>query len=363
MHDIALIAADRRAFRQAVRLAGPYRLLYAKIKLVWPCNLRCAMCRHWREDTAEPLATAAWLPVLDELAELGCRKLHFSGGEPTLRRDLERLVERATRQGIRVSMTTNATAVTDGRAESLVRAGLRRVNISIDSPDPTLHDRLRGVDGCWSRTVAGFRALRQKLKKGRMRINTVISAANYLSLTALPRWASLLGADALNLIPLDPHTDELQGLNAEQIRDFNATVAPVLAREGIRFGLLADPAQAYPFGCGSHELDESARARYARGYYDRHRCYAPWTHCLIDHAGRVSTCCMTPGKPVLGDLRQESLRTIWTGPAYRRLREHRTPPLLPACRHCDMFLEQNRQLQTLLDGPGWWAPVRRLFLR
>jgi MoaA/NifB/PqqE/SkfB family radical SAM enzyme len=366
MHDIDLIAADRRAFRQAIRDGAPYRPLYVKLKLVWRCNLRCAMCRHWRDDSAPALPTTAFLPVIDELAELGCRKLHLSGGEPTLRRDLERLIERAGGHGLRVSMTTNATTVNARRAESLINAGLRRVNVSIDSPDPAIHDRLRGVAGSWARAVAGFRELRRRLKKGRMRINTVISPANYPSLKELPRWAALLGADAVNLIPLDPHTDDLHGLSAEQIRDYNATVAPVLAREGTRLGLLAHPAQAYPFGRGQPDLDEAAGARYAQGFYDRHRCYAPWTHCLIDHAGRVSTCCMAPGRPFLGDLRKASLRAVWTGPAYRALRAQQTLPLLPACRHCDMFLDQNRRLHGLLEGAPWrrwWSRMQRLAAR
>ncbi|MEZ5582678.1 MAG: radical SAM protein [Candidatus Competibacteraceae bacterium] len=359
MHDTKLITADPSIFRHAVKSAVPYRPLYVKLKLVWRCNLRCAMCRHWREDSAEALPTEAFLPVIDELAELGCRKLHLSGGEPTLRRDLERLIARASEQGIRVSMTTNATAITAKRADSLVAAGLRRANVSIDSSDPVIHDRLRGVEGSWARTVAGFRELRSRLKKGRLRINTVISADNYLSLKLLPLWASVLGADELNLIPLDAHTDELVGLNRDQIHTFNIQIAPTLAAEGVRLGLLSHAGLAYPFGREDSELKHSKTGDYARGFYERHRCYAPWAHCLIDHAGRVSTCCMTPGKPFLGDLRQQSFSEIWYGPAYRALRAHQALPLFPTCRQCDMFLEQNRRLHDLVKS----SPLQRWLSR
>lgn len=356
MHNLALIAADATAFRTAVREGQSYRPLYVKLKLVWDCNLRCSMCLHWREHSDPPLPTAAWLALIDELAQLGCRKLHFSGGEPTLDRDLTLLVARVAERGIRATMTTNATTLTPRRAARLVAAGLRRANVSLDSPDPAIHDRQRGVAGSWRKTVAGFQALRDCWPPGRLRINTVVTALNYSSLAELPGWAAELGAAQLNLIPLDAHTPELGAMTAAQIADFNARIAPVLAREGRRLGLLPSVADAYPFGRSPAEREASTRGCYARGYYDQHRCYAPWTHALIDHAGRVSACCMTPRQPTLGDLREQSFAAIWGGAVYAALRRSRSLPLFPACRQCDMFLDQNRRLDGLLadSAPGRW---------
>lgn len=350
MHDPALIAADAGTFRLAVREGRPYRPLYVKLKLVWECNLRCGMCLHWRERSDPPLPAATWLALIDELAQLGCHKLHLSGGEPTLHRDLESLITRASGQGIRVTLTTNATTLNPQRAARLVSAGLRKANISLDSPDPAIHDRQRGVAGGWRKTVAGFRALRDCLPPGRLRLNTVITPLNYPTLADLPALAAELGAGSLNLIPLDAHTPEFGPLNREQIADFNARIAPVLARDGRRLGLLKTVADAYPFGRSPEEQAAGARGHYARGYYDRHRCHAPWAHALIDHAGRVSTCCMTPRQPALGDLKAESFAAIWQGPAYAALRRSPTLPLFPACRECDMFLEQNRRLDRLVTG-------------
>ncbi|MCK7579643.1 MAG: radical SAM protein [Chromatiales bacterium] len=142
MHDPTLIVADAVAFRAAVREGRPYRPLYVKLKLVWDCNLRCGMCLHWREGSDPSLPTAAWLALIDELAQRGCRKLHLSGGEPTLDRDLDAIIAHAAGQGMRVTMTTNATTLAPQRAARLVAAGLRRANVSLDSPDPAVHDRL-----------------------------------------------------------------------------------------------------------------------------------------------------------------------------------------------------------------------------
>lgn len=348
MNDPHLIATDAAAFRQAVRCGSPYKPLYIKLKLIWSCNLRCGMCNHWRDPAEPPLDIEFYRALFDELATLGTRKIHLTGGEPTLRPDLEELIAHIQARGMRATMTTNASLIMPERAQSLAEAGLNKVNISIDSPDPELHDRVRGVAGAWQRTTQGFQHLRQHLKPGKMQINTVISAANYLSLTELPQLALTLKADRLHLIPMDPHTPDLDCLTVEQIRDYNRRVAPTIARLGLAHGLLQRRDQAFPFGTRRSQIHQSAEGLYAHGYYDRHPCFAPWTHALIDHRGLVSQCCMSPHQPILGDLKRHSFQQIWTGSGFAALRHCDRTPQLEACRHCDMFLPQNRQLARLL---------------
>lgn len=348
MNDPLLIAADARAFRQAVHQGSPYRPLYIKIKLIWSCNLRCAMCNHWRDPTDPPLDTDFYRGLIDELALLGTRKIHLTGGEPTLRPDLEDLIAHIQQRGLRATLTTNASLITAERARSLADAGLNKANISIDSPDPEVHDRVRGVTGAWQRTTQGFRYLRTHLKPGKMQINTVISTANYLSLGSLPKLATQLGADRIHLIPMDPHTPDLGCLSEAQIREYNRQVAPQIARGGLSQGLIQRREQAFPFGTQTGQIRRSAQGLYAQGYYDRHPCFAPWTHALIDHRGLVSVCCMSPHQPILGDLKIHSFQQIWTGSGFRELRRCQGLPQLEACRHCDMFLDQNRRLARLI---------------
>lgn len=348
MNDPQAIAADAANFRQAVLAGQPYKPLYVKLKVIWACNLRCGMCNHWRDPGETPLDLDFFLPVIDDLAELGCQKLHLTGGEPTLRPNLEALIAHATERGIRVTMTTNGTRIDAQRAYTLVSAGLRKVNLSIDSPNPTIHDRIRGLPGAWERATAGFRHLRPWLNPGRMRINTVVGQLNYASLVHLPDLAVSLGADRLNLIPLDPNTPDLLPLKRWQIWDYNWRIATVLAPKAMAAGLLEQPADAYPFGKTISRLGQSSAGEYAGGYYHQHRCYAPWTHALIDHVGRVSLCCMMPNQPTIGDLRQQSFKQIWTGEAYTALRQTTQRPQFAACHRCDMFLKQNQQIEALL---------------
>jgi MoaA/NifB/PqqE/SkfB family radical SAM enzyme len=348
MYAIDQIAADAVTFRAAVLHGQAYKPVYVKMKIVWTCNLRCGMCNHWREDRDSPLGLAKLKTIVDELAEAGCQKIHLSGGEPTLYRELPALIAHMTTHNLRVTMTTNATLLTRDRATALAEAGLRAANISIDSPDPRLHDRMRGLKGSWKQAVKGFRRLRRALKKGRVRINTVVGRLNYASLVDLPEMAADLGADFINLIPIDEHTGELQRLNKRQILDYNERIAPVIAERALALGLIQQPSQAYPFGVTHPAVERSKLGLYARGYYEDHPCFAPWTHALIDHLGRVSVCCMLREGPILGDLRQQSFNEIWTGAGYTALRTQTDLPLFPTCRRCDDFLDENRQLAALL---------------
>ncbi|NJL02474.1 MAG: radical SAM protein [Spirulinaceae cyanobacterium SM2_1_0] len=342
--------AERHHFRRAVTRGQPYKPIYVKIKIAWVCNLRCAMCNHWREASEPALDLAFYRDLVAELAALGCQKIHLTGGEPMLWPDLEELIRDICDRGIRPTMTSNGTRIDAERARALVAAGLRKINISLDSPEPALHDQARGVPGAWEKAVAACRHLRPWLRPGGLQLNTVISALNYASLGRLPDLAIALGVDRLNLIPLDEHTPDIQRLSPAQIQDYNRRIGPVIARKALSAGLLSKVAQAYPFGGDRAAHEQSSAGHYAHGYYEDHPCFAPWTHCLIDHVGRVSVCCMLPNQPVIGDLRTASFREIWTGDAFAALRRTQNLPLFDTCRHCDMFIAANQQLSALVAG-------------
>ena len=145
---------------------------YLRISVTDRCNLRCRYCMP--EEGLEWLPRAEMLSY-EELTRLagvfcdrGVGKVRFTGGEPTARRDLPRLVAmvRDRCPGVSLHMTTNALLL-GHQAEALAAAGLRGLNISLDSLDPetfariTRRDRFRetwaGIENAWER---GFRPLK-----------------------------------------------------------------------------------------------------------------------------------------------------------------------------------------------------------
>ncbi|MEZ4431319.1 MAG: GTP 3',8-cyclase MoaA [bacterium] len=138
------------------------KIKYLRVSVTDRCNYRCAYCMP--AEGFVPTARAAVL-TLEEIAtfvrlmaELGVERVRLTGGEPLIRRDLVRLVGWiAETPGIReVAMTTNGHLL-DRHAAALHAAGLRVLNVSVDTFD---RDRFAAITrgGDLDRVVAGLRA-------------------------------------------------------------------------------------------------------------------------------------------------------------------------------------------------------------
>jgi len=129
-----------------------------RIALTPHCNLRCIYCHHEGEllpggeipgDMVVSIAKAA--------AELGMRSVKFTGGEPLLRKDLDLIIARIP-QSLDISITTNGILLAE-QAEALARAGLNRVNVSLDSLQPNRYCQItRGRPGDLEKVLSGVDA-------------------------------------------------------------------------------------------------------------------------------------------------------------------------------------------------------------
>jgi radical SAM protein with 4Fe4S-binding SPASM domain len=134
-------------------------------------------------------------------------------------------------------------------------------------------------------------------------------------------------------------------MRKKDIALFNAEIAPRIAERALALGLMVSDEDAFPFGRSESEVRLGRAGRYALGYYDNRPCYAPWTHSLIDFNGNVYVCCMTRERiPALGNVRDQSFKEIWEGAAYRGIRLKMHPPALAACRRCDDFIDENKNI-------------------
>ncbi len=164
--DPPALAADAAAVSDGPAL-DQYgrRINYLRISLTDRCNFRCFYCMPavgmQFAPPPELLSNAELERLMPILARVGFEKIRLTGGEPTLRRDLVRLVDTiAHTPGItEVSLTTNGLRLAE-LAAPLAQAGLARVNISIDSLDAQrFHEITRGGD--LRRVLAGIDAAEQ----------------------------------------------------------------------------------------------------------------------------------------------------------------------------------------------------------
>jgi len=128
------------------------------LALTYRCNNDCAHCYNARPRDYPELGTQGWITLLDHLWEAGIPHVVFTGGEPTLRPDLPDLVAHAQRNGQITGLNTNARRLSDERfLFKLVEAGLDHVQVTVESHDPAIHDRMVRAKGAWRQTIAGLR--------------------------------------------------------------------------------------------------------------------------------------------------------------------------------------------------------------
>src|SRR6266446_4331606 len=135
-----------------------------RISVTDRCNLRCIYCMPEEVvfmDRGELLTFEEIARFVRVAAPLGIDKIRLTGGEPLMRRDLPRLVRMLVAiDGIRdVGMTTNGILLAD-QAQAFYDAGLRRINISLDTLDPERFRQLARRDGL-DKVIDGIRAAKK----------------------------------------------------------------------------------------------------------------------------------------------------------------------------------------------------------
>src|SRR2546423_10222262 len=118
-------------------------------ELTHRCPLRCPYCSNPLElsRASTELDTETWKRVLGEAAALGVLQVHFSGGEPLVRRDLADLVRHAAEVGLYGNLITSGINLDTGRLAELVEAGLEHVQLSFQDADMVSGDRIAGLPG------------------------------------------------------------------------------------------------------------------------------------------------------------------------------------------------------------------------
>lgn len=133
------------------------------LELTHRCPLACPYCSNplALETSKAELDTASWLRVLDEAAALGVLQVHFSGGEPSARKDLALLVKRAAERQLYSNLITSAVLLDEEKLAELKTAGLDHVQISFQDVEAANADRIGGYKGGHARKLAAARWVKQ----------------------------------------------------------------------------------------------------------------------------------------------------------------------------------------------------------
>jgi MoaA/NifB/PqqE/SkfB family radical SAM enzyme len=131
----------------ATAIGSKYRPILAQIVPTRRCNLACTYCNEY-DKVSEPVPTEVMLARIDRLAALGTFSVDLSGGEPLLHPEADAIISRIRERGMFAGLLTNGYFLTPDRIARLNRAGLDRLQISIDNvaPDEVSNKSLKVLD-------------------------------------------------------------------------------------------------------------------------------------------------------------------------------------------------------------------------
>jgi len=203
------------------------------------CNAQCDFCDYWKTD---PSARAHELKDFADAARyFNPMMVTWTGGEPTLRRDLESLVAAVDRT-IRVkymTLITHGGMLSAERARSLWNAGINQFNISFDFLDER-HDAARGIPGLSAKILRTIPEMRTAGIDG-IRFNTVIKRSNLDQLLPIVQAAASLGVGVNFSCYTDNKNGNPEGLiGDDDLEQLDTVIEELLAYKRRRRGVITN---------------------------------------------------------------------------------------------------------------------------
>ena len=357
---------DQDRFIKALGTGGFFRLKWIRIKIIDGCNIQCIMCNHWRREINRKLALSfeRLISLGAELKELGCQYVRWSGGEPTLRRDLPQIIKHYTNLGIESAITTNGTLLDELYCQELCEAGLKSVNLSLESASSTIHNKVVGNPNAWKKLVKGilnFRKFSGTIPS--LSFQTVLTKVNMgPELLGIVPLAYRLGVSRVRFQPVVvSHIKNDKDIlpSRDQIQKFTKFFLPRIYDMGKEKGISVTVDSndfENEFELSNPPLLQienkhlSASGFHSGEYYNSRICYLPWYHCTLDFRGRVFGCChMREDEGKIGDINESSLVEVLHSTRAKELRQLLLTSQVPfSCKTCTMQIRENQVIDWVL---------------
>lgn len=185
-----------RSNSRSATLKPPLAML---AELTHRCPLQCPYCSNPTELSGrrDELATEEWIDVLQQAAALGALQVHLSGGEPTARKDLAKIIAGARDAGLYTNLITAGVLLTQARLKELVDSGLDHLQLSMQDSEPENADRIGNYKGGHDRKLAVARWVREAGLP--LTINAVVHRQNLDHLERIIALAHRLDAHRLEI--------------------------------------------------------------------------------------------------------------------------------------------------------------------
>jgi radical SAM protein with 4Fe4S-binding SPASM domain len=304
--------------------------ILSEVAITYRCNLRCTFCYAGCNCTKNPIGgderemtVAEIRRVLRKIREQAkVPSVSFTGGEPTLRRELPELVAFAKRLGLRVNLITNGTRMKAKPARELADAGLDSAQVSLEGTTAETHEKVTAVRGSFPRTLDAVRNL--ATAGVLVHTNTTINRDNLHECPGMPEFVKReLDRDRFSMNLLVPtgsavvHED--LAVRYSEVGPHLEAVAAASERAGVEF-MWYSPVPMCMFNSVAHGLGNKG-------------CSACDGLISVAANGDVLPCASYDES--VGNLLVQDAGEIWQS---ARARRHREKFLAhPQCRTCEQF--------------------------
>ena len=310
------------------------------------CNLLCTTCPRTYEEL-EPPADMSWelfTSIVDQIPKLSRAVLH-GVGEPMLVKNLPRMVRYLKDRGTYVLFNTNGTVLNEKNGRALIEADLDELRVSFDASNAESYLAVRGKNyfNRILKNVRAFRALQEREGHLKPRVSAWLTGLRE-TIEELPdfvRVAAEIGVKEVHLQRLVFFTENSIG----KARPDQALYEQLSGAEAVHIERAAAVAKSLgvTFSASGAAAEPGMSLKRNDNGSPWSLCRRPWTVMYFTANGRALPCCIAPFSQrgyenyTLGDATQQTLREIWTGPAYGDFRKallSNTPP--DACASCGL---------------------------
>jgi len=310
------------------------------------CNLLCTICPRTYAEL-EPPADMSWrlfTSIVDQIPHLHRAVLH-GVGEPMLVRNLPRMVRYLKDRGTYVLFNTNGTVLNERNGRALIEAELDELRVSFDAANAESYHAIRGKNyfNRILKNVRAFRELQEREGHAKPRVSAWLTGLRE-TIEELPdfvRVAAETGVKEVHLQRLVFFNDNAIG----KARPDQALYEQLSGEEAIHIDRAAALAKTLgvTFSASGAASEPGMSLKRRDNGSPWSLCRRPWTVMYFTANGRALPCCIAPFSQrgyenyTLGDATQQTLREIWTGPAYSDFRKalmSNKPP--DACASCGL---------------------------
>lgn len=320
-----------------MRPMRPHAPLSADLYITRRCNLNCIYCfadakyegNQTGGDQYDEMGLDRINSLIDQMAEVGIKKITLTGGEPTLRPELAEIIHRLINYGINVLLPINSHSMSDKLAQKLRDSGLEKVQVKLDAANSKTQDMLSRVRGSHKKLINGI----ETLKRHSFTITTVAVVTSW-NIKEIPDVIKICANLGVSEVQPRVYTAGIWALNGRGGEYLNPSCESILWLEK----RIRELQENYKGIMKISSLNSSILRKKEKS--EMPTCPGFISTCTILENGLVVPCEMVAdfsNEFIIGDVRKEPLIDIWNSEKAKRWALRKDFQFLEPCSSCDEF--------------------------